>query len=356
VPEHFCTAGVHGVFFADQLRAVAAVLRRVAAGERYDEVSGGCFPGGAGGWRRNPSAPLDPAALPIPRRVLLAQQPERYFYMYYQRCASVKTAFGCTERCSFCFCTRQHGGRYGPRPMEQVVEEIAGLPVRNVFLLDDNFLSSPARVREFCRRMDERGLDKQLIAYGSASFAVAHPELMAELRRIGLTGLIVGFESLDDDELAEMNKSSSAADNERCLELCRELDIEVFALFIVQPHWEPARFRALARYLRERAIAFATFATATALPGTDPEASPPPLGPGAGGWWRHDLLRLHETPRHMSRLGFYLRLLWLYTVPFLSARARRTQLRRYGWRRLLRFALLGWWSGLEFLVKILVWR
>ena len=358
VPEHFYGPGVDGVFFADQLTAVAQVVARVAAGKPFDDVPGGAYRVAAGdeGYRRVEAPPTPPAQLPVPRRVLLESQPDRYFYLYYRRCASVKTAFGCNERCNFCFCTRMHGGRYGPRPMDQVVDEIAALPVRNVFILDDNFLTTAARVQEFCDAVRERSLDKEFIAYGVASFIAAHPELMAQLRAVGLTGIIVGFESIREDELASMHKTACTADNERTVEICRELDIELFALFIVQPSWRPADFRRLARYVRERAIAFATFATATAFPGTELSPAPVTAGPGGGGWWRYDLLRLHEDPQHMTRMGFYLRLLWLYMVPSFNAESRRRQLRRYGLWGLVKAGLHSWIVGIEYLVKLWLWR
>lgn len=357
VPEHFFADGVDGVFFADQLRGIAAVVDRIAEGGAFDDVPGGAFPGERG-WTRVPAQPADPADLPIPRRVLFDDDPDRYYYLYYRRCASVKTAFGCNERCSFCFCTKMHDGGYGPRPMESVLDEIEGIAERNIFILDDNFLSSAARVWEFCAGLRERGLADahEFIVYGGAGFLSHHQSLLPELRAVGVTGLIVGFESIRDDELRDMRKSTRRADNDRCVELCRDHDIELFALFIVQPDWTSADFRALARYVREQRITFATFATATVFPGTDLDPSPPPTGPGEGGWWRYDLLRLHGEPEHMGRMRFYLWLLYLYMVPSFTAAGRRTMLRRFGFRGLIAASLKSWLVGIEFLVKLVLWR
>ncbi len=357
VPEHFFAEGVDGVFFADQLRGIRTAVDRIAAGQAFDDVAGGAFPG-EDGWQRNPAPPADPAELPIPRRVLFEDDPDRYYYLYYRRCASVKTALGCNERCSFCFCTRMHDGGYGPRPMESVLDEIEGISERNIFILDDNFLSSAGRVREFCAGLHERGLADahEFIVYGGAGFVSHHQSLLPELRSVGVTGLIVGFESIRDDELRDMRKSTRRADNDRCVDLCRDHDIELFALFIVQPDWTSSDFRALARYVLEKRIVFATFATATVFPGTDLDPSPPPTGPGEGGWWRYDLLRLHEEPKHMSRMRFYLWLLVLYMVPSFTATGRRTMLRRFGLWGLIKASMKSWLVGIEFLVKLVIWR
>jgi hopanoid C-3 methylase len=357
MPEHFYGDGVDGVFFADQLQAIAEVARRCAAGEPYDDVGGAAFPHD-GEFVRNETAATDMAALPIPRRRLFEAAPHRYYYLYYDRCASVKTAFGCNERCTFCFCTKMHGGRYGARPMDRVMDEIATIETRNIFLLDDNFLTSPARVREFCAGVRERGFHErhEFIAYGGAHFITAHPDVMAELRQAGVTGIIVGFESIFDDELEGWNKSSRASDNDRAVEICQQLDIELFALFIVDPNWTPEQFQALAGYVRSRQLTFATFSTFTVYPGTDAAKQlqvPQPTNPE---WWRYDLLRLHQRPRHMSRLRYYLWMMYLYMLPSFTARGRRALRRRYGGWGLIKAGFHSWVVGLEFLIKLLLWR
>ena len=355
VPEHFFDAAIDGVFFADQLRAVAEVAGRIVRGRPYHDVPGGAFPRD-GRFERNPAPPQDPADVPVPRRVLFERAPHKYFYLYYDRCASVKTAFGCNDRCNFCFCTQMYGGRFGPRPLEQVVDEIAGIDARNIFVLDDNFLCSRQRVLEFCRLVRERELDREFIVYGGARFIAANPDVMAEARQAGMTGVIVGFESIDDDELDSMQKNASRADNDRTVEICQELDIELFALFIVQPHWRPADFRRLASYIRRKAIAFATFATATPFPGTEACGSVTRPGPGPESWWRYDMLRLHDEPAHMSRLRFYLWMLYLYMAPSMGMETGRRLRRRFGSWGFVKAAAKSWVVGLEYLVKLALWR
>jgi len=354
-PGHFADPSVDGVFFADALNGVREAMARVAAGLPFHDVPGAAFPPS---WTVIPAPPLDPAALPVPDRVLYRKDPRRYFYLYFDRCASVKTAFGCPERCAFCFCTEQHGGRYGPRPLPAVVDEIAGIGAPSVFLLDDNFLTSPARVLEFCRLVEERGLHRttRFIAYGTADFVARNPGVMARLRDAGLAGLIVGFEFVTDDALAAVNKRARLADNDACLALCRSLDVEVFALFVVDPDWPRAEFRRLEAYVRDRGIAFATFSTLTTLPGTALARETGAHGgdvPTAG--WRYDLLRLSNRPRHMSRLAFYLGLFRLYLLPGFHKDTARTLRRRYGRWGAIRATIAAIGTGATFLWRLLRW-
>ena len=355
-PSHFADPAIDGVFFADALNGVREVLARVADGRPFDDVPGAAFPPA---FDAPPVPPLDPAALPVPARVLYRADPRRYSYLYFDRCASVKTAFGCPERCAFCFCTEQHGGRYGPRPLAAVVDEIAGIGAPNVFLLDDNFLTSPARVLEFCDLVQARGLHRttRFVAYGTADFVARNPDVMARLRDAGLAGLIVGFEFVTDDALAAVNKRARLADNDACLQACRALDIEVFALFVVDPDWPVAEFRRLAAYVQDRGIAFATFSTLTALPGTvlAREAGVPDEEVRLRGW-RFDLLRVSRTPRHMGRTRYYLWLFWLYLLPGFHPGTSRTLRRRYGRLGAIRATIRAIGTGIGFLARLLWWR
>jgi radical SAM superfamily enzyme YgiQ (UPF0313 family) len=352
-PEHFFVEGVHGVFFADQLRAVAEVAQRVATGQPYADVPGLCAPLD-GAWRRNPSPPLDPSTLRPPRRALLEKNPDAYFYLHHRRTASVKTAFGCHEKCTFCFCTAMHGGRYGPRPLDAVLDEIAALPVDTVFVLDDNFLSSERRVRDFVERVRGRGLRKRYIVYGDAAFIAGHEDLIADFVAVGLISVIVGFESIDDGELGDMHKRARRVDNDRTVAICRRLGLELIALFIADPAWRPAQFRALARYVRQQQIPFAMFSTRTVLPGTALAAGRS-FGPDTA-FWRYDFLRLTTEPAHLSRTGYYLRLVGLYLVPNLGGAALRFVRRELGLAGLLGLTLRSLLSGIELLCKLMRWR
>lgn len=358
-PEHFASPHLDGVYFANQLEAIAQTLQRVARGLAFDDVAGGAF-WRAGELRRNPAPALDPNRLRRPKRLLFQENQDRYFYVHHQRCASIKTAFGCHESCSFCFCTQMYGGRYGPRPLDDVIDEIAEIDAESIFIVDDNFLSSERRCLDFAARVEQRELRKRYIAYGDAAFVANHPHVVEALAGVGLDALVVGFEFIDDDALVAVNKKSRLADNDRCVEVCRQHEVELNALFMVDPGWRPEAFARLADYVRTRELSFAGFSTLTDLPGVS--GSPVPStalttrwGPHTR-WWRYDLLRLHQRPTHMSAARYYLLLLYLYLVPSMSKKARATLLAQLGFDRAMGLSLRYLLSGIEFLGKLLIWR
>jgi radical SAM superfamily enzyme YgiQ (UPF0313 family) len=178
---------------------------------------------------------------------------------------------------------------------------------------------------------------------------------MARLAAAGVRGLIVGFEFATDDELAAVNKRARLADNDATIALCRDLDIELFALFMVDPAWRHEDFRRLRDYVRDRGITFATFSTYTVFPGTQ-LARTTGAAPAVADLWRYDLLRLHDRPRHMSRLRYYLWLFYLYLLPGLDAGASRRLRRLYGSWGFLKLVAKSVLIGVEYLVKLARWR
>ncbi|RPI02051.1 MAG: radical SAM protein [Calditrichaeota bacterium] len=355
VPEHFSTENIDGVFYANQLNAVESVVNRIRCNVPFRDVPGVLFPK----HRSHSHSVDDPAMvekLPIPLRILLHQSKIKYRYMYYHPCASIKTAFGCPNQCTFCFCRKMNMGRYQTRRIIHVVDEIEGIPVDNILILDDNFFTSKRRVLDFCREIQKRKIEKQFIAYGNANFVAQHPDVMEILRRAGLTALMVGFEFVTDRELQSVNKSSRLADNDATLQICKSLDIELFALFIVNPDWRHADFKKLATYLKNNKIAFAAFSTMTVFPGTDLADQQRCKINTTSQWWRYDLLRLHQSPRYMSKAEYYFWLFYFYMIPGLYAESRRKIRARYGRGGTIRVILDSWLIGLEFIIKLTLWK
>jgi radical SAM superfamily enzyme YgiQ (UPF0313 family) len=355
-PQHFDDAAIDGVFFARQLTGITDVLAAVADGRPYQETPGAAF-------RRHGVLVTNPAPsggqhmLPHLQRQCFTRRPDAYRYLHYRRCALVKTSFGCPGQCTFCFCARMNGGCYTARDLDDVVDEIAGLrDAETVFLVDDNFLVDPARLEAFCAKIAARGIRKQFIAYGTAHFIAHHPALLQRLREVGLHGLIVGFEFVTDTALAEVGKSSTRAENDATVALCREMDIDLMALFIIDPAWRDAEFRRLAAYLREQQLPFATFATLTPFPGTAlDDGRTQRTAPREIAWWRYDLLRLHG-PSALPRWRYYLWLYALYLQPSLATGILRNVLRRCGPWETLRLVAMSLVTGLEYLLKLLIWR
>ena len=355
VPEHFFNENIDGVFFANQLEGIVNVTDRILKKKIYHDVPGGAFPVN-GKFICNPSPPLNPEKMPPAKHFLLEHFPNRYKIIYYKPCASIKTSFGCPGKCTFCFCTEMNGGVYGARPIKNVINEIEEIAVKNILIMDDDFLINRNRLLDFCELIKERDIKKVFIAIGNARFIAQNPDVMSNLREAGIAALMVGFEFVTDEELTSINKDTSLNDNNRTVEICRDLDIDLFALFIINPDWQHADFRKLAKYLRNNHIPFALFSTLTIFPGTKlAQLNPKPLMEQSK-WWRYDLLRLHQKPKYMSAFMFYLWLFYLYMIPGMRFTTLQKHRKRYGVFGIISHSVTSFFMGIEYLFKLLIWH
>lgn len=354
IPEHFYDDNIDGVFFANQLEAVTEVVDRVEKSISYTDVAGGAFRVN-GEFVKNKSLPLDPLKLPRAKHYLLDQHPNRYNIIYYKPCAAIKTSFGCTDNCTFCFCTKMNAGNYGVRPIDDVVDEIEEISVDNIIVLDDNFLVDRNRLTEFCDLIEKRGIKKEYIIIGGAEFISKNPDIMQRLRRVGVTGVMVGFEFVTDEELKSFNKKTNMEDNNLTISICKECDIDLFALFIVNPDWKHSDFRRLAKYIRSNHMPFALFSTLTVFPGTNLAKSIEPQL-DIDSWWRYDLLRLHQQPKYMSALMFYLWVFYLYIIPGMQFASLKKFHQKYGTKGIIRHFFTSLVIGFEYLFKLIIWK
>ncbi len=354
LPQHFFTPDVDGVFFSNQLVAIEKVVRAIREGKSYQEVDGACFPVN-GVFRINRPEKTDLEHFPLPERPLLNKYRGKYNLFYFRDCASLKTSFGCPEKCTFCYCRKMNGEEYGRRPLESILAEIETIPNRNIFIVDDNFLLSPPRLQAFCAAIRERNIQKQFIVYGTARFIAQHPDLMKDLYEAGLRSILVGMEFISDEALTEVQKGSTYADNEECINVCHALGIELVGLFMLDPRKPASEYKKLARFVRQRKIYLATFATLTTLPGTDLWNRQGPKEPDTGNLWRYDFLRLQEAPVYMTRFRYYRWLIYLYLRLVFRPDGFRHFKKLAGVRETIRMSVSAVVSSFDFLIKIIVW-
>ncbi len=354
LPEHYFAPGIDVIFYRGQLTAVREVVRLIGRGESFHHVPGIAWSDGLH-FTLNDAPETQSFPVPLPERPLLHRHRHRYRVLWYRDCALLKASWGCPEKCSFCFCREMNGGKYSVRPVEEIVAEMESLPVQNLFIVDDNFLIGPERMRRFCEELTRRGIRKQWIVYGTTAFIARHPALMATLKEAGLVAVIAGFEFIRDADLLDFGKGSAAADNLEAIRICRQLNIDLVSLFMVRPEWPVERFRELSRYVRQNRLCLSTFGTVTPLPGTS-LWKPEPRGEHPPKWWRYDLVRLHTTPAHMSPLAYYLRLSYLYMSPAFSKGNLKYYLRKAGWKETLRLICKGVEMNLDFLMRLAIWH
>lgn len=279
---------------------------------------------------------------PRPARHLVDRYRPRYFYIFHDRVALLKTAFGCPFSCSFCLCREVTGHRYFERPLEGVLDELAGIEQREVYIVDDDFLVSRARVLAFAEGVRSRGIDKHYLVYGRADFVAANEGLLRELRDVGLRTVIVGFESFMDADLRSYGKGIAASTNEEAMGVLRRLGLDCFATIILPPHWSEQDFASCGRTIRRLGIRYVNLQPLTPLPGTGQAARQEDLLIDRQDFPRWDLAHVAIRPERMSPEGFYRQIVRLYMDTLFRPRDLLDHARRYPFRMWLRM-LAGTW-------------
>lgn len=269
-PEDFFDAAVDAVIAGAGLEAFRAVVDRLPSREDWDGIPGTHVRDAGGTFRSSGPAPVirDPGTLPLPRRDLTAGSRGRYYYLYYEPVALVRSSLSCEHRCSFCVCHLDNGGCYAARSARSFVDELKTVAEPNVYIVDNDFLANPGWLREFCARSRAEGILKRYVCFGRADFIARNPEVMEELASAGLEGVIVGHEFLDDGRLDGSFKRASVAENVESTRVLRRCGIDTLASFIIPHDCTEDYFDRLTDYVLDNGIGQIVLQTVTPLPGT----------------------------------------------------------------------------------------
>jgi radical SAM superfamily enzyme YgiQ (UPF0313 family) len=175
---------------------------------------------------------------------------------------------GCHNRCGFCYlATDGLNVPYQVRDVEQVVDEFRADGQPYGVFVDNNLGSRPEYLRTLCRAL--RPLD--LIWSAAVSIDVTDdPSLVRAMALAGCTGVFVGFESLEDANLADARKKTpSAADYRRRVGLLHDHGIQVNGSFVLGfDHDGPDVFARTVDWIEDARLECATFHILTPYPGT----------------------------------------------------------------------------------------
>lgn len=186
----------------------------------------------------------------------------------YARVVPVQYGRGCKYACDFCSIHAFYGNSLRQRPPAEVADEIRATGARYVMLVDDNLFIDRSRAEALFDALLPLG-----IAWGcQTSLDVTHDEPLLDLMaRSGCVAVLVGFESLDDDNLAQMRKrfnrvGPSYAESIRRL---HARGIMVYGSFVFgYDHDDASCFARTVQFALDQRLALVNFSALTPTPGT----------------------------------------------------------------------------------------
>lgn len=143
----------------------------------------------------------------------------------------VETGRGCCHRCEFCAISRYYECEYFARPVEHVLQDVERSAHNLFFMVDDNLVADKQNaLRLFCE-LKERKI--KWAGQGTLSMA-RDPELLKAMRESGCEVILIGFESLEDENLRQMNKSVNLVQKERdeLVQRIHAQGIGIYATFV----------------------------------------------------------------------------------------------------------------------------
>lgn len=249
---------------------------------------------------------------PFPKRELTAKYRSRYFYVFHEKVALMKTSFGCPYTCKFCFCRKITDDHYYARPIDDVIEELKQIKEKEVYIVDDDFLLSATRLEEFIQKVKQENIRKRYLVYGRADFIADHPSLIKQLQKIGLRTVIVGIESFNDQELLSFEKRTSSSINEKALQVLNNCKVDCYAAVITSPEWSHEHFEAAGKKLLAMGVKFVNLQPLTPLKGTGIQVADEDLIVRKDDFPKWDLAHVIIRPVNMNVSSYYNHLLKLY--------------------------------------------
>lgn len=329
-PEDFADPAIDCIVLGDGTTIMPLIVQALEQGSPIENIPGLAIPRAPNQveFTAHDHYMPDPDKLPFPRRDLVAHLQHRYYYLFHQPVATVKTTWGCWYKCNFCFTWRITDGRQYSRSPESIVQELEQIKTEDIYIVDDIFLINRQRLSKIATLLRERGIRKKYLVYGRSDFIAENEDVIEEWAELGLSAVLIGLEASTDPELDSMNKESTVDYNRRAIEVLQRHGVDTYGSLIPQPDYLPEDWDRLQKFINDTGLYYLNISPLTPLPGTliwDKYKDDLTVDRAAHGLWdlSHILL-----PTRMPLKKYYRALLGVYARSILDLRrANRLTLR-----------------------------
>lgn len=180
----------------------------------------------------------------------------------------IEAGRGCHFQCEFCAIQAYFHSTQTRRPTEEILEELRHVKRPLIFFVDDNITSNMEQAKEFFRAL----IPLKIRWVSQASINAAHDEeFLYLIRASGCQGLLIGFESLNPENLKRMHKGFNTMKGgyEVALANLRRYGIRLYVTFILgYDDDESDTFRETLDFALKHKFYIVAFNHLTPFPGT----------------------------------------------------------------------------------------
>lgn len=231
----------------------------------------------------------------------------------------VQFSRGCRFACEFCAVSAYFEQQHHCRAIDETIQELESQNRRHIFFVDDNLLANHNRAKALFRALIPLKLN--WVSQGSIDMT-DDPELMELMVASGCLGNVIGFESINTNNLTQMGKfpnlSGGGDAYAQQIEILRQHGLQTWAAFTLgHDHDTPESIQELLDFALVNRFTFAAFNVLMPYPNTPfyrrLQAQKRLLYNEQ--WWLHPEFRFNHAPfqptnmsaDELTQLGFHCR-------------------------------------------------
>jgi radical SAM superfamily enzyme YgiQ (UPF0313 family) len=180
----------------------------------------------------------------------------------------VQTRRGCPYMCEFCLVSQMFGRKVRYRDLDNVLEELRSLPIKNLIFVDDNFITNKKYTFELLERIKPMGFS--WICQASLDVALDE-DLLKKMAEAGCRYIVLGFESVNRESISETKKLQNTMIGYRdAIQRIHKYGIIAYGSFIVGfDHDTAEEFDNIYRFSLEAELPYVMVSILGVTPGTE---------------------------------------------------------------------------------------
>lgn len=162
----------------------------------------------------------------MPDRTIYADKMKKYLPV-----SLVETGRGCRHNCEFCSIAKYYKSRYIHRDVKDIINEIKTCKHKIFFLVDDSIFSD----KEFARELFTELKKLKIIWTTQITLDIVKDEELLQLMKdSGCEMVLIGFESINEGNLKQMNKewTQRLGERDELIEKIHKVGISIYASFV----------------------------------------------------------------------------------------------------------------------------